>query len=388
MRIDLMKGPFGRVMAANFFFFLNFAAFFLLPLYVRSLGGSEGTIGIAMGITGLASMLSLPFLGRLIDRLGRRRFLALGSLGMSLASASFIFIHELGPMLFVLRALQGISFAAAFTASTTMAADFAPLEQRGQALGLFGVSTLLTHALSPMIGEQIIASFGFHALFLTAASFSLVAVVLARTIPVHEPADIPTAGVATSLSQLHWIVAATMALQGMGFGCVMTFIPTFVRVMDLGRASYFFGAYTSTAIGTRLIGASLSDRVGRRRVVIPALLVLSLSIFGLADATNVAALAAAGAAFGIAQGISYPTLHAYMVDISTKPQFGRAQALFNGAFNLGVMSSAFVFGQVADHFGHRVMFGVAGFTPTLAALVFWRLVPGDRVHAVVVATEA
>ena len=56
-----MKGPFGRVMAANFFFFLNFAAFFLLPLYVRSMGGSEGTVGIAMGISGLASMLSLPF---------------------------------------------------------------------------------------------------------------------------------------------------------------------------------------------------------------------------------------------------------------------------------------------------------------------------------------
>ena len=67
-------------------------------------------------------------------------------------------------------------------------------------------------------------------------------------------------------------------------------------------------------------------------------------------------LFAAGALFGTAQGISYPTLHAFLVDLASEAQLGRSQALFNGAFNLGVTGSAFAFGVVAEHFGYRTMF--------------------------------
>jgi hypothetical protein len=40
MPTPLLSGPFARVTVANFLFFLNYASFFLLPLYVKTLGGS------------------------------------------------------------------------------------------------------------------------------------------------------------------------------------------------------------------------------------------------------------------------------------------------------------------------------------------------------------
>src|SRR6185295_4581040 len=116
MRARLLSGPFLLTTVANFFFFLNFASFFLLPLHVRALGGSESVIGAAMGASGLASLAVLPLVGMSIDRLGRRIFLLLGAAGMTLASLGFLMVDDIGPMLFVLRMLQGLSFAAAFTA--------------------------------------------------------------------------------------------------------------------------------------------------------------------------------------------------------------------------------------------------------------------------------
>src|SRR5256712_13808477 len=78
---------FARVTAANFCFFLTFASFFLLPLHVRALGGTERTIGLVMGTSGLAGLVSVLAVGALLDRFGRRIFLLAGLATMSAAAA-------------------------------------------------------------------------------------------------------------------------------------------------------------------------------------------------------------------------------------------------------------------------------------------------------------
>ena len=131
--------------------------------------------------------------------------------------------------------------------------------------------------------------------------------------------------------------------------------------------------YTASAILTRIFGAGLSDSFGRRKVILPTLVGLSASILLLAFVENIPFLIAAAMVFGCAQGISYPTLHAFVVDLAPEAHLGRSQALFNGAFNLGVTCSAFVFGTVADRFGYRSMFVLASISPLLGAAFFYLL---------------
>jgi MFS family permease len=173
------------------------------------------------------------------------------------------------------------------------------------------------------------------------------------------------------VSRLQWIVIVTMTLAGMGFGAVMTFVPTYVSSHGLGRVALFYVPYSVAAISTRVFGGGLSDSLGRRATILPALVGLAVSIAALAAAGSVPTLVAVGALFGAAQGISYPTLHAYLVDLTPPAHLGRSQAMFNGAFNLGVMASAFVFGPVTDHFGHRTMFLSAAALPLLGAALFY-----------------
>jgi MFS family permease len=371
MPTRLLSGPFVRVTIANFFFFLNFASFFLLPLYVKSLGGSEAMVGAVMGTGGMAALVVLPFIGLALDRFGRRRFFVVGTIAMTAAALGYLLVDTIGPALFALRVVQGCSFAAAFTASTTLAAELAPSDRRAEALGIFGVSTLLTHALAPTIGEEIIRRAGFHALCVTAAAFSTLPLLLLPGVPPRRLPSVFAVRTLWRVGRLQWVVIGTMTLSGMGFGAVMTFIPTFVRGSDLGRVAFFYGAYTITAILTRFFGSGLSDSVGRRAIVLPTLLVLATSIFTLSLVHSVPVLVVAGILFGGAQGISYPTLHAFLVDLTAAEHLGRAQALFNGSFNLGVMSSAFLFGPVADHLGQRPMFAIAALMPLLACGLFY-----------------
>ncbi len=370
MPTPLLSGPFARVTVANFFFFLNFASFFLLPLHLKALGASEGVIGSVMGTTQGASLLATLIVGTVIDRVGRRRFFVVGTAGMTLAAVAYLLPERIGPWFYALRALQGVCFAAAFAASSTLAAELAPADRRAQALGIFGVSTLLTHAIAPALGEEIVHRGGFHALFLTAAVCTLVPIPLLGGVPSRPRTPISPLLGTMRLSATHGMIFLTMALTGMGFGAVNTFVPTFVRAHDLGRVGFFYGSYSLTAVLTRVVGGGLSDSRGRRAIVLPALLAFASSIFVLALVQNVWMLVFAGLLFGAAQGMSYPTLQAFLIDVTPWNQLGRSQAYFNGAFNLGVMTSAFLFGVVADNFGQRFMFCLAAVTPLLAAMVF------------------
>src|SRR5881398_868907 len=117
---------FARVTAANFCFFLTFASFFLLPLHVRALGGTERTIGLVMGTSGLAGLVSVLAVGALLDRFGRRIFLLGGIATMSAAAGAFLLVDRIGPAIFALRALQGLAFAAGLHAGGGVRARGAP----------------------------------------------------------------------------------------------------------------------------------------------------------------------------------------------------------------------------------------------------------------------
>ncbi|TMA81804.1 MAG: MFS transporter, partial [Deltaproteobacteria bacterium] len=158
------------VTIANFVFFLNFASFFLLPLHLKSLGVSERTIGFVMGTGGFAGLCVMPFLGALLDRVSRRGFVTAGALAMALASYAYLLLHGAGGFIYVLRVVQGVSFTCAFVTASTLAVELAPASRRGEALGIFGISTLTTHAIAPALGEVIARRWGFPVLFTVAGT--------------------------------------------------------------------------------------------------------------------------------------------------------------------------------------------------------------------------
>ncbi|TMB03110.1 MAG: MFS transporter, partial [Deltaproteobacteria bacterium] len=181
--------------------------------------------------------------GALLDRFGRRIFLLGGIATMSAAAGAFLLVDRIGPAIFALRALQGLAFAAGFNAASTLAAEFAPEGRRAAALGLFGVSTLATHALAPTLGEQLVRLGGFPALFVAASVFSAVGLAVAWPLPDDAPARFHAALPLRTTAELSTAIA-TVACCGVAFGAVITYVPTFVQDAALGSVATFFLSYT------------------------------------------------------------------------------------------------------------------------------------------------
>ena len=259
------------VTAANFVFFLNFASFFLLPVHLHELGASAETIGYVMGTAGFAGIVVLPFLGVLLDRVDRRRFVSAGAAIMAAASYAYLFVPGTSPLVYLLRVVQGVAFTAAFVTASTLAAELAPPAIRGRALGLFGISTLLTHAIAPALGEVIARRFGFAALFAFAGTLGLGSVVL--SLAVHAPRAVaPTAARPAGRRSLRrepvlWLAAATMTACGMGVRHCAHVRPDLRAGHRHSRVAPFFSRTRSPRSGVRFLLGGVSDRIGRRPVL-------------------------------------------------------------------------------------------------------------------------
>ncbi|MEB2283143.1 MAG: hypothetical protein B6D46_05240 [Polyangiaceae bacterium UTPRO1] len=367
------------VTAANFAFFLNFASFFLLPVHLHELGVGTEAIGYVMGTAGFAGIAVLPFLGVLLDRVDRRRFVIAGGAIMAAASYAYLLVPGASPGIYLLRVMQGVAFTAAFVTASTLAAELAPLAIRGRALGLFGISTLLTHAIAPAVGEVIARRFGFSALFAFAGTLGLGSVGLSAMVrspvrPAAAPAA-PAGAAGLRRQPVLWLAAATMTACGMGYGAVLTFVPTFVQAAGIARIAPFFLSYSLAAIGVRIVLGGLSDRFGRRPVLFPSMALLAAAIASLGAVASVPALVAAGLAFGAGQGMVYPTANALMVDLSHTGNLGRVQTLFSGSFSVGTAVSAFVFGGVIERYGYPLAFAAAAVCVVCGMGLLWLAPP-------------
>jgi MFS family permease len=361
------------VSAANFLSFLNLAFFFLLPLWVSSKGGGPELAGRVGAVQGFAGLCALPFIGYLLDRFGRRRFLIFGVGLGTLCSIAFLFIDEIGPALYAVRVLQGIAFTSAFTGAQTLALLFAPVERRAEMIGWFGISTILTHAISPAIGEEIIARYGFHTMFGVGAVLGACAFVMSCFIP--KPGEFvvhPRSVEIDPRDARRAVGTATFAMlcYGVGFGATQTFVPLLMHHFDIGRVGPFFTAWSLAAVGVRAGLGRISDRLGRRTVLVPAMVALTIAVGLLAVARSMPVIVMIGAVFGFGHGMLYPTMNAWVADWSNPRNIGRTQSLFSGSYSLGISGCAFLFGTVIERYGYPAMFSLASAISVLGLAVF------------------
>jgi len=361
------------VSAANFLSFLNLAFFFLLPLWVEAKGGGPELAGRVGAVQGFAGLLALPFIGYLLDRFGRRRFLITGIGLGTLCSIAFLFIDEIGPALYAVRIVQGIAFTSAFTGAQTLALLFAPVDRRAESIGWFGISTILTHAISPVLGEEIILRYGFQTMFGVGAVLGAAAFVMSCFIP--KPPDFvmhPRSVEIDPRDARRAVGTASFAMlcYGVGFGATQTFVPLLMHHYEIGRVGPFFTAWSLAAVSVRAGFGRVSDRLGRRAVLVPAMVALTIAVGLLSVARSMPMVVAIGAVFGLGHGMLYPTMNAWVADWSNPRNIGRTQSLFSGSYSLGISGCAFLFGTVIERYGYPAMFTLASAISILGLAAF------------------
>jgi DHA1 family multidrug resistance protein-like MFS transporter len=141
----------------------------ILPLFVRSIAGDSPWLatfaGAAFAITGVAGLVTAPWLGKRSDEIGYRRILLVTTAGAALFTFPQAFVHDIWVFL-ALRFALGLFLGGILPTANAWVGRLFPPEQRGRVYGISYSATFTGMFLGPLLGGAVAAAFGFQAVFL------------------------------------------------------------------------------------------------------------------------------------------------------------------------------------------------------------------------------
>jgi len=373
----LWTGPFVLCFVTNLCQGTAFNLFLHLPGYLHDLGANDVQIGWISSLTALAAVAFRPPVGRAMDRYGRRPVIVWGGALHACATALYLGVHAIGPLLYTVRVLHGVAEALLFSALFAYAADRVPAARRTEGLALFGVSGMLPISLGGWLGDWLLPLHGFPLLFELAtvlAAGSFVLSLAMREAPRPLVARSASVGTMAALRQRElrplWMLGTVFSIVLTAF---FVFIKRFVDETGIGSVGLFFSAYTGAALMLRIFLGWLPDRVGPKRVLGPALVALVLGFAAMTFAQDQRSLLFAGVLCGIGHGFTFPILFGLVVSRTPEENRGSTLALFTALFDLGVLIGGPSFGLVIERFGFAAMYGAGGIALALGTAGFFLL---------------
>ncbi len=176
------------------------------------------------------------------------------------------------------------------------------------------------------------------------------------------------------------------------FGAYLRIPVVPLHAVALGASATQVGAINAAfmlAAGLLAIPAGLlSDRLGRRTVILSGLLLIAISSFLLYVSTTPTEMIGIYLLFGIGLAAYSPSMMSYVADLAPPNQMGRAYSLYTVSYNLAMMLGPAAGGFIGHAFGLRSVFLVSGGVILLMFLVARPLLPHPpRIAPAVVALE-
>ncbi|HTP63935.1 MAG TPA: MFS transporter [Geobacteraceae bacterium] len=358
----------------------------LLPLFLTTvLGGGPAFLGLIEGVAeSTASVLKLVS-GIISDRVRARKKLVLGGYGLSALARPLIGLAASPLAVLFIRFADRVGKGIRTSPRDALIADSTDPAMRGKAYGfhrsLDNAGALIGPLLATLILSWIVKD--LRTVFYLAAIPGAVSVLLI-ILKVRE-----TEGMAGKKT-------------GIGFfrvfpkGRLRTYL-LILLIFTLGNSSDVFLILRANQLGvtaarvpllwaffnavkmlsTMPFGA-LSDRIGRRSVIVSGWFVYALAYLGFACASTELHVWLLFAFYGLFYGLTEGVEKALLADIADPAERGSAFGWYNCAVGIGALPASIIFGFIWQHLSPFAAFGFGAALASLAAVLLLLLVRPQR----------
>jgi len=339
----------------------------VLPLFAHALHATPAEIGwIVMASTIPGILISYPA-GALSDHLGSRRLLLASLVVFATAPFLYLLIHTVWQLMAV-RFYHGFATAIFGTVANAAIAERYTTD-RATRLSTYSSITIVGRSIAPFLGGTLISLASFHAVYIACAISGVLALGVGLLLRDHTPQpkkklELPRfwASLTTVLRDRKiMLVSLIEAAQYLVFGAMEAFLALFAS--SLGIPAWQIGVI----LGVQLVGivfakplmGRISDRLGRRQVIIPGLLAGAASIVLLPYAPSFIGLSALSLAFGIGFATVTSSTTALVADLTRDGRYGSS---------MGVLRTVMDVGQSIGPVLTGFMVGVAGYAGAFTLL--------------------
>jgi predicted MFS family arabinose efflux permease len=354
---------------------VNGAAAALLARYaIHELGATAGTVGLLVGSASVVAIVLRPVLGGLADRHGLRRVTALSAISLALGLVMMMLAWSLATGT-AARLVMGMSTAASTTALLAWVVALVPVEQRGRALGIFGVSVWAGLALGPQLGQVLDSLGGYSALWIGCAVLGLasgICAMRARAPRIEVESEHPPRHPLHLLKLVARPGAASM-IAWAGEGLIVTFLVVTLEGRGLSAggltgAVSVFTVFAISVIAARLALSGLVDRFGAAPTAAVALFAIGLGLGTLAIAHSFAVAALGAVLLGLGFAPLFPSLALLATERLNPDERASGIGVFSSFMDAGMAAGSILGGVSVAALGSTATFALLG-AAQLVALV-------------------
>lgn len=346
----------------------------LLPLYLANvLGVRTSVIGLIEGVAEATASLLKLFSGWFSDRIGGRKWVAVAGYGLSTAAKPFFLVANTWQRVAAVRWADRVGKGIRTAPRDALVADSVTAANRGLAFGLHRAADTAGAAVGILIALLVVWWTQSGALALDARTFRTIVVIsLVPAVAAVVVLAVLTRDVAVSDRR----ALPKFGLRGLGRP-FLTFL-LIVGLFDLGNSSDAFLVLRAQERGLSVVGVlamllafnlvyalvstpagSLSDRIGRRRLLIGGWLAYAAIYLGFGLATAGWQVWLLYVVYGVYYGLAYGIAKAFVADLVPAALRGTAYGTYNALLGLIDLPASLIAGILWQGVG-----GWSGFGPS------------------------
>jgi MFS family permease len=359
----------------------------LLPLFLtRVLGASPMSLGVIEGVAEGANSILKIVSGRIADRTGQPKKLVLAGYGLSSLVRPLIGFVTAWPQVLALRFTDRVGKGVRTSPRDALLGRFAPEKTRGR---VYGFHRAMDHAgavAGPLVATAFLYFYpeSYRALFMWTLVPGLVVILLVLRLPNERTparASRLPPSVAPRASRLPSSSAPRASRLPHRFYLAMSVIFLFalgnasdafilLRLNDLGVAPVWIPLLWSglhlVKMSSSVIGGALSDRFGRRAMIVLGYLWYAAIYAAFAWSSSLSTAIVIFLAYGLYFGLTEGVEKAWVADMAPADARGTAFGIYNAALGFGGLAASLIFGAIWTRVSPQAAF-LTGASLALAA---------------------
>jgi MFS family permease len=364
----------------------------LLPLFLTlTLGASPKDVGLIEGMAESVSSLLKLFAGYFSDRRGRRKEWVVGGYALANVVRPLLGIATNWFQVLAIRLTDRVGKGIRTAPRDAMIADSVSAKERGLAFGFHRAMDHGGAVIGPLIGFLLITVVASDKNHASASDFKKI--FLLASVPALAAVLVAIFGLRESemKGNGNGLTKPRLTLRGFDrdFRRFLLLVALFtlsnssdafllLRARDAGilesNLLLLWAALHGTKVLSSLIGGDLSDRLGRRTLIVSGWLLYAAVYLGFAFVTTPGAAWTLFLIYGVYFGLAEGAEKALVADLVRPDQRGTAYGLYNLAFGVTVFPASYIMGTIWDWYGPRAAFIMSASIGALAALLLLAVV--------------
>ncbi|HSS16142.1 MAG TPA: MFS transporter [Candidatus Dormibacteraeota bacterium] len=351
----------------------------VLPVFLtQTLKASGSIVGLVEGFAQATQNIVQGFSGALSDKLQKRKGVALAGYLAAAIAKPLMGLSSVWQAVFGARLLDRLGTGTRSAPRDALIASSVDKQNRGRAFGLEGVGDNAGAFLGPLLAIFLLYSLhaGIRALFYLAIIPGLLAFVMVVLVTERPVAVAAKSKIDVSLRQFprrYWKYLLVTAVFGLG-GSSNSFL--ILRTQDIGASLemtiLIYALFNLVAALISYPAGFLSDKCGRKNVLLAAFVIFLIAYLGFALAQNILLIGALFVFYGLYQGVFRAVGKAFASDFVPEQLRASGVGWYSTTVGLLQLVASVVAGLLWDRVGHAAVFyygAIFGFAGSIGLIV-------------------